>query len=71
MAGALAAATDAFFESMVRTNDVEWEYKSRYAVRTDGRSGPPSSTEGMPAAHRRRLGIAGAGAAARVAGPQR
>jgi hypothetical protein len=28
MAGALAAATDAFFESMVRTNDVEWEYES-------------------------------------------
>ena len=28
MVGALAAATDAFFESMIRTNDVEWEYES-------------------------------------------
>ena len=27
MAGALAAATDALFESMVRTNDVDWEYE--------------------------------------------
>jgi len=27
MASALAAATDAFFEGMVRTNDVDWEYE--------------------------------------------
>jgi hypothetical protein len=28
MSGALAAATDAFFHRMVRTNDVEWQYEA-------------------------------------------
>ena len=27
MAGALAAATDAFFECIIRTNDIEWQYE--------------------------------------------